>query len=446
MRRISRSAVIGVLVGWFLMGSLLAPRMAQAATFGCGGGDVSCLSTAIVTSNSNGEVNTITLAPGTYTLTTPATLSTGLPVITSTLTILGSGPTQTTLARSTQPGTPGFRLLEVGTGGTLLLARVTLTNGTGGGGPGGGAILNRGILTVAEAILTGNHAGPGGGAAILNRGTLAVLQTTVRDNSTLAEGAGIATSSGDVTVSNSMVVHNVAGFGGGGLSVSGGRVTVKGSTFTRNISQGGGGAIENGVFASEGEVHIEQSAFTANQSETGSAAIVNWTIMEIVNTTIAANIAIGPFTDALGILNIGGTLDITNSTLTENRTTFTRQPIPALANQGGVVTLANTIIAGNTTDCTGTITSLEANLIGNPTGCAVTLQRRDRTGDPGLSVLQDNGTPGNGHYDLLPTSQALDAGKGSACPKVDQLGQRRTGPCDIGAISARKTPAALAHR
>src|SRR5262245_37796818 len=50
-------------------------------------------------------------------------------------------------------------------------------------------------------------------------------------------------------------------------------------------------------------------------------------------------------------------------------------------------------------DCTGLVTSLGNNLIGNPTftGCTITLQPTDLTGDPGLGTFTDNGTPGNGH-------------------------------------------------
>jgi hypothetical protein len=51
------------------------------------------------------------------------------------------------------------------------------------------------------------------------------------------------------------------------------------------------------------------------------------------------------------------------------------------------------------------------------------------------------GTPGNGHFPLLPTSQAIDAGNAAVCPRRDQLGHRRvnirgvgTSRCDIGAI------------
>ena len=56
--------------------------------------------------------------------------------------------------------------------------------------------------------------------------------------------------------------------------------------------------------------------------------------------------------------------------------------------------LLNTILAQNidtaalperlaAPDCAGSITSLGHNLIGDPTGCTITLQPSDLTGDPG---------------------------------------------------------------
>jgi hypothetical protein len=42
-----------------------------------------------------------------------------------------------------------------------------------------------------------------------------------------------------------------------------------------------------------------------------------------------------------------------------------------------------------------------------------------------------------GHFPLLSTSQAIDAGNDALCPRKDQLGRRRVGPCDIGAIEFR---------
>ena len=104
--------------------------------------------------------------------------------------------------------------------------------------------------------------------------------------------------------------------------------------------------------------------------------------------------------------------------------------------------LQNTILAQNSTtgtgpDCFGSITSLGNNLVGDPTGCTITLQPSDLTGDPGLDTFTDNGRPGRGYFPLLPTSQAIDAGNNDVCPRTDQLDRRRIGPCDIGAIEFR---------
>jgi hypothetical protein len=79
--------------------------------------------------------------------------------------------------------------------------------------------------------------------------------------------------------------------------------------------------------------------------------------------------------------------------------------------------------------------ALGTNLVGNPTGCTITLQPTDLTGDPGLGEFIDDGTPGNGHFPLVSGSPAIDAGNEDAtCPRTDQLGQPRVGRCDIGAI------------
>ena len=109
--------------------------------------------------------------------------------------------------------------------------------------------------------------------------------------------------------------------------------------------------------------------------------------------------------------------------------------------------LLNTVLARNVArvqgppDCSGPVTSQGNNLIGDPTGCTITLLPSDLTGDPGLDAFTDNGSPGNGHFPLLPTSQAIDTGNDAECPRRDQLGQRRinirrvgTSICDIGAI------------
>jgi hypothetical protein len=377
----------------------------------CNGGDVACLANAIATSNANGEVNTITLAAGTYTLTTPATPATGLPVITGTVALIGAGAAQTTITRSTLPGVPGFRLLEVASMGTLTVTGLMLTHG-------------------ASGIRSGG--------AVLNRGTLTLMGVTVMDNATSAGvgGGGIATTSGTVRLEDTAVLHNLAGMGGG-LDVTGGMVTVTRSTFRGNISQDGGAAIENGAFATAGEVHIQDSSLYGNLSEFGSSGIFNWGTMTITNTTIASNSAGSAFTDVLGVWNLGGTLHVLNSTIADHHTPFTLRPQPALLNQGGVVTVENSILAGNGVDCGGTILSLDANLLG--VGCEVVLQPDDQVvTSPGLAAFVDDGLPGHAHFPLLADSPAINAAHGLTCPPQDQLGQPRHGTCDIGAVEFTK--------
>jgi hypothetical protein len=109
--------------------------------------------------------------------------------------------------------------------------------------------------------------------------------------------------------------------------------------------------------------------------------------------------------------------------------------------------MGNTILAQNTVPPTGTgpdcvttsgtapgqATSQGYNLIGDPTGCDISLTASDLTGDPGLGDFVDDGTPGRGHFPLLPASCAIEAGDGANCPPTDQLGRPLVGRCDIGA-------------
>jgi hypothetical protein len=105
--------------------------------------------------------------------------------------------------------------------------------------------------------------------------------------------------------------------------------------------------------------------------------------------------------------------------------------------------LQNTILAHDgddnyARDCDGPVTSRGSNIIGDPTGCDVTLQPSDLTGDPGLDQFKDDGKPGHPHFPLLPTSPAIGAGNPDVCPSDDQLDRSRRGRCDIGSIEFRR--------
>lgn len=216
----------------------------HAAVFNIPNGDVAGLVAAINTANGSIDADSINLATaGTYTLTTADNTgsygATGLPVITSPVTINGNGAT---IQRSSAPGAPEFRIFLVGSG----PAQLTLNSLTirGGKSPvdvwGGGGLLNTGSTRLENVTVTGNSGGLGGG--IFNHhGTLTVLNSTISYNSSFG------------------------GFGGGGiLSISGPTVTIVNSTLFENRAdapagfQGRGDAIAD-AFSPLGSIVVKNS-------------------------------------------------------------------------------------------------------------------------------------------------------------------------------------------
>jgi hypothetical protein len=444
---------------------------------------VDCLIAAIHEANANGEENTITLAAGTYTLTAVDNTTdgpNGLPSITSALTLEGAGADTTILARAATA--PPFGLVYVAASGNLTLARITLRGGgcsppffdschfSGGGifndagtvtltqstvaenrihGDAGGFFKNAGTVTLTQSTVTGNvNRGEEGGALFNYAGTLTLVQSTVADNSGFRAG-GLVSIGGTVTLTQSTVVGNrgspSSGVGGiiqrggtlritqsriignsgssGGLVSIGGTVTLTQSTVADNSGRGEGG--RGGIVVGSGGVFLLVDSTVVGNGAACGGGITNSGQLHITNSTVAHN---SVAYDDCGILENFGTTVLLNTTIAANGGI-------ALGIADGTVTLQNTILARNDTDCgflysssSGSVTSLGNNLIGDPARCPITLQGTDRTGDPGLDAFI-------GYFPLLETSQAIDAGNDAACPPTDQLGQPRVGQhCDIGAI------------
>jgi uncharacterized repeat protein (TIGR01451 family) len=389
-----------------------AVQICPAATLTCAAGDVACLTASILSANSTPEPDTIQLAAGTYLLTTAnygIANSTGLPPITSVVTIQGAGIDQTVIVR--EPTAPRFRHIEVAPTATLTVQGVTLT---GGNTSVGGAILNYGTLLLMDTALVDNRADGGG---------------------------GLANNGGQVAIERSAVLGNLAGHPGGGLDtysstvIGVGSVTVRDSTFAENFADGGA-AISNGGST----VLITNSAIVDNMGiSTGTGGLESNGVLRITNTTLARNIVLGRgFSNGSGALTVwGGDALLTNCTIVDNTAPDGAGP-GGIIRKGGVLALRNTILARNTGtlsgDCAGVITSQGHNLIGDPTGCTISVQPSDLTGDPDLDAYADDGLPGHGHYPPLPDSPVINAGNDAACPPQDQLGHPRAGTCDIGAV------------
>jgi hypothetical protein len=360
-----------------LIGALGLVRPSHAAEFACAPGDVACLIDAMNEANANGEENTITLAEGTYTLMAVDNTTdgpNGLPSVTVRLTIRGAGADTTILERTADA--PLFRLLHVAMTGELTLDGLTLRGGNVIGLSDGGGIRNRGTLTVTHSVLQA-HAATNGGGIFHTTGALTITQSTVSDN--VASGTGGGIWGGPLTITDSTLNGNVADSGGGIYALA--PVTITSSTLSGNAASFGGGI----------------SQFLS--------------LLTLTNSTLSGN------TSGIGIYGSG----------------IVKPPARA--------TLRNTILAGNTgPDCSsgpqpGLVTSQGHNLIGDPTGCRISLAPGDLTGDPGLQPFPPFSTPpGQGYVPLLPTSRAIDAGDPAACLATDQLGQLRLTPCDIGAV------------
>lgn len=457
---------IAVIALVFSLCSISLAPFAEAETIACESNDTQCLIAAVHQANADPRKTTIRLAGGIYLLTTVDNDTdgpNGLPTIVSPVTIRSVG-SAATLERPI--GAPDFRILHVGPTGQLTLDGLTLSSGSV-AFEDGGALLNAGgIVTVANSSFEHNFALSGG--AVSNRhGTLTMVDSAVVHNHGSAGGGGISTSGGQVTlirtvfdsnggstggvdisdaemrITESRFTNNFGEFGGGGLSVHGAAtLAITQTTIAANHTDHAAGAIRVGIGPN---VMVRDSAVVENAIDGNALGGAIWNeggTVHVTNTTFARNINNGGICVGVAVVN-AGTLTVVNSTFAENRATQCLDAaVPVVEGLIGSTTrLQNTIIVHNpdvlVQECRGVITSLGNNLIGDPASCAITLQLSDLIGDGGLGAFTDDGTPGNGHYPLLPLSQAIDDANNAACPKIDQIGQLRKPRCDIGAVEFR---------
>ncbi|MGQ3685931.1 MAG: choice-of-anchor Q domain-containing protein [Candidatus Loosdrechtia sp.] len=415
-------------------------------------GDVASLINAINKANSNGESTIIHLEGGTYTMTEVNNNTdgdNGLPSIISNITITHCDNANPIIERDVSEFTPSFRIFHIAGTGTLELEGITVMKGATAAEQvpenlehDGGGIKNFGELTIKNCTVSNNMAGDDGGG-IYNAGTAIIISSIISNNIAHSSYGGIW-NLGTMTIINSAISNNQSigrtVSAGGGIG-NNGDLTLSSCTVKDNADNGGSGGGGGGI-VNFGNLTINNTDICGNYSIFEGGGIHHRTgSMTIINSTIANNTV--PYHYGGGIwVNFQAPCLLINCTVSKNS---------AGSGGGGIaspvgstsVKIQNTIIAGNTAqqgaaqDCFGDIISLGNNLIGNTTGRHVNiiLQPSDLTGYPGLGTFTNNGTPGNGHFPLLASSPAIDAGNNDACPETDQLGMPRVdGRCDIGAI------------
>jgi hypothetical protein len=249
---------------------------AQVVQVPCSASD---LQDAITTANGGGATVLRLAANCPYQITTPSTLETGLPAIIGNITMLG-GP-RTTISRD--PAAANFRILDVAAGGRLRLQSVTVQNGNTSGL--GGGIRNAGTLTLAGVTLTDNTAANGGAIANLAGATATIAGSRLTLNTTTSVGGGGVINSGVLTAVQSVISRNTAPINGGGVNTqSSGNTRLVGSLVERNTSGSLGGGISN-----LGTTLVDRTVVRLNQGSAGGGIATGNTNVTLRSSVVRDN-------------------------------------------------------------------------------------------------------------------------------------------------------------
>jgi CSLREA domain-containing protein len=201
-------------------------------------------------------------------------------------------------------------------------------------------------------------------------------------------------------------------------------------TVTNGKSDYGGGIRNNGT------LNVTNSTISENSASIWGGGIISYNALYVTNSTISGNIA-SSFGGGGIDIESGGTTTVTNSTISGNSAI---NGIGGIGNWGGRLTVSNSIVAGNPSggNCDGTITGSQ-NLADDGTcGSGFT-----NSSSINLAPLGNYGGSTR-TFQLLPGSAAIDAGDDTACAaspvnNQDQRGiiRPKGSHCDIGALESQ---------
>ncbi len=235
---------------------------------------------------------------------------------------------------------------------------------------------------------------------------------------------------------------------GGAISINGGTVTIASSTLSGNTAKNFGGAIYNsGVLTVVNSTFYGNSATSNDTSTSIGGAIYNSfdRSLTVVNCTFSGN-SVNSTNSTGGAIRSGGTLVISNSTISGNSATTGGAIHTNGAN--AVVTLTNSIVAGNSAtnspDLSGIVASANYNLIQDTTGATITGANNITGQSAGLDILKSSNGGPTATRALLAGSPAIDAGDpnfDTTNTPYDQRGsgfaRKSSGAIDIGAYEVQ---------
>lgn len=202
----------------------------------------------------------------------------------------------------------------------------------------GGAIQNIGNLNLRDSIIVENKAEEYGGAIHNIKGEANIIKTEFRKNLTNKDGGAILNRD-KLKLIESFLIENKAERYGGGIQNREGELEINKTSFIDNIANLNGGAIMNN---SEWMIVINESEFTNNYSWRDGGAIYNFRGKLTIMKTTLNNNKIG-YGYGGAISNIEKELIIKNSNLYDN----TAGGGGAVSNSKGEVNIVETILNNN---------------------------------------------------------------------------------------------------
>ena len=339
------------------------------------------------------------------------------------------------------------RVLSVSPGASLTVDHMILTGGRapdgasftpttpGVLGGGGGAIDSAGALTLGDVTLTRNHAGNGGsgttaqpagnggsGGAVENTGpALTITDSTISSNTAGSGGA----SNGDGGAG--------AGGSGGGIDVIGSTVSITGSTINNNhAGDGGTNQLVGGPGGNGGGLSLSNPV---------SATLANDTIVANSGGAEATPGPAGPLSDGGALFQTGGTVTVTQVTISGNTENDAFNHGHNISTTGGM-TISDSALDAT---CSSGVTDGGHNFALGHGGCpGAQTNVQQQQGSPAFD-LRPLGANGGPTATMLPgpNSALIDAvpAKGARCLPTDQRGVKRPQgrACDAGAVERRPT-------
>jgi CSLREA domain-containing protein len=297
----------------------------------------------------------------------------------------------------------------------------------------GGSLELSGVTLSGSRLIAAESGSSNGGCLLVRAGDLVLDRVVIEDcQATRGEGGALRVEPGGTATIRRSVITKSIGTAGGGAVSNAGTLTITDSVLgAGNKAVNGGGALLN----VDGHLTVERTAIYKNEATNtagGGVLLLGGGVVTIVNSTLSGNTTLSR---GGGLSIAGGTVALVNVTIAGNTAGVGGGGIEVVA--PATADVRNSLIAKNAGgDCFG-ILGGGSNLVGVTTSCTVDAAAT-QTGDPKLgdlvSTIATNGDTTWVHV-LDQASPGHDAGAPASCPATDQRGEPRDPTaCDLGAV------------